>query len=60
MDRAAAASSVDRAAAAGELARLEKELAAWKQDLDGSYKALLVQRDWAQAQLDAAAKSNPS
>jgi len=60
VDRAAAASSVDRAAAAGELARLEKELAAWKQDLDGSYKALLVQRDWAQAQLDAAAKSNPS
>jgi len=60
VDRATTASSVDRAAAASELARLEKELAAWKQDLDGSYKALVVQRDWAQAQLDAAAKQNPS
>lgn len=60
VDRATAAPSVDRTAAAAELARLERELAAWKQDLDGSYKALLVQRDWAQAQLDAAAKSNPS
>src|SRR3569623_724983 len=60
VDRAATASSVARGVAASELARLEKEIAAWKQDLDGSYKALLVQRDWAQAQLDAAAKSNPS
>jgi F-type H+-transporting ATPase subunit epsilon len=60
VDRAANASSIDRAAAASELAKLEKELAGWKQDLDGSYKALVVQRDWAQAQLDAAAKSNPS
>jgi F-type H+-transporting ATPase subunit epsilon len=60
VDRAATASSVDRTAAAGELAKLETEIAAWKQDLDGSYKALVVRRDWAQAQLDAAAKLNPS
>lgn len=60
VDRAANASSIDRAAAASELAKLEREIAAWKQDLDGSYKALCVQRDWAQARLDAAAKSNPS
>ena len=60
VDRAANATSIDRAAAASELSKLEREIAAWKQDLDGSYKALLVQRDWAQAQLDAAAKSNPS
>ncbi|HEX4511483.1 MAG TPA: ATP synthase F1 subunit epsilon [Burkholderiaceae bacterium] len=60
VDRASNASGIDRAAAAAELTRLEREIAAWKQDLDGSYKALVVQRDWAQAQLDAAAKSNPS
>jgi len=60
VDRATNASSVDRASAARELARLESELAAWKQDLDGSYKALVVQRDWAQAQVDAATKLNPS
>ena len=60
VDRATNASSVDRASAASELARLESELAAWKQDLDGSYKALVVQRDWAQAQVDAATKLNPS
>jgi len=60
VDRATNAPAIDRAAAAAELARLEKEIAGWKQDLDGSYKALCVQRDWAQAQLDAAAKSNPS
>lgn len=60
VDRATNATSVDRAAAASHLARLEGELAAWKQDLDGSYKALVVQRDWAQAQVDAATKLNPS
>ena len=60
VDRATNATSVDRAAAASQLARLEGELAAWKQDLDGSYKALVVQRDWAQAQVDAATKLNPS
>jgi len=60
VDRASNSSGIDRAAAAAELARLEKEIAGWKHDLDGSYKALVVQRDWAQAQLDAAAKSNPS
>jgi len=60
VDRATNATSVDRAAAATQLARLEGELAAWKQDLDGSYKALVVQRDWAQAQVDAATKLNPS
>src|SRR3569832_1349124 len=60
VDRATNASSIDRAAAARELARLEREIAGWKQELDGSYKALLVQRDWAQAQLDADTKSIPS
>lgn len=60
VDRATNASSVDRAAAERELAKLEGEIAAWKQDLDGTYKALCVRRDWMQAQLDAAARLNPS
>ncbi|HEY4186152.1 MAG TPA: ATP synthase F1 subunit epsilon [Polyangia bacterium] len=60
VDRASNASAVDRAAAAGELAKLEAEITAWKADLDGTYKALCVRRDWMQAQLDAAGRLNPS
>jgi F-type H+-transporting ATPase subunit epsilon len=60
VDRAATAATVDRAAAARDLAKLEAEITAWKQDLDGTYKALCVRRDWLQAQLDAAARLNPS
>ena len=60
VDRASTASAVDRSAAARDLAKLEAEITAWKQDLDGTYKALCVRRDWLQAQLDAAARLNPS
>jgi F-type H+-transporting ATPase subunit epsilon len=53
VDRAVAASGIDRAAAARDLARAETEIAAWKQELDGAYAALLVRRDWALAQVNA-------
>ena len=60
VDHAANATAVDHQAAAKELARLEAEITAWKQDLDGTYKALIVRRDWALAQINAAARLNPS
>ena len=34
----------------------DKDLSAWKGELDGAYKALEVRRQWAQARLDAAQK----
>ncbi|HEX2656977.1 MAG TPA: ATP synthase F1 subunit epsilon [Polyangia bacterium] len=60
VDQATNATAVDRAAAEKELVKLEGELSAWKAELDGTYKALCVRRDWAQAQLNAAARLNPS
>ena len=60
VDQAVNASAVDRAAAEKDLVKLEGEINAWKQDLDGTYKALCVRRDWAMAQLNAAARLNPS
>jgi F-type H+-transporting ATPase subunit epsilon len=57
VDRAVAAGTIDRAAAEKELADADRELAAWKRDLDGAYHALLVRRQWAQARLDASARS---
>jgi F-type H+-transporting ATPase subunit epsilon len=60
VDHATNATAVDRAAAEKELVKLEGELSAWKADLDGTYKALCVRRDWAMAQLSAAARLNPS
>jgi len=60
VDQAINASGVDRAAAEKELVKLEGEISAWKADLDGTYKALCVRRDWAMAQLNAAARLNPS
>jgi len=60
VDHALSASAVDRAAAEKELAKLEGEIAAWKQELDGTYRALRLRRDWALARVDAAARLNPS
>lgn len=54
VDQALTAASVDRAAAEKELAHTEAEIAAWKRELDGSYQALVVRRDWALAQITAA------
>ncbi len=57
VDQALAAADIDRDAAARELAQADKELAAWKGELDGAYQALVLRRGWAQARLDAAARA---
>jgi F-type H+-transporting ATPase subunit epsilon len=54
VDQAVVAAGIDRGGAQKALAQAESELAAWKQELDGAYQALLVRRDWALAQVNAA------
>ena len=54
VDRAMPAAGVDRALAEQDLAKAEGELAAWKSELDGTYQALVVRRDWALARIQAA------
>ena len=57
---AVGASGVDVPGAQKKLAEAEAEIAGWKRELDGSYQALLARRDWALAQINAAARQNPS
>lgn len=57
---AVGAGSVDVPGAQKRLAEAEAEIAAWKGELDGSYQVLLARRDWALAQINAAARQNPS
>lgn len=57
VDQAMAAVDIDREAAGRELAGADKELAAWKGELDGAYEALVLRRGWAQARVDAAART---
>jgi F-type H+-transporting ATPase subunit epsilon len=59
VDQATTAAGVDKAEAQKDLADADKELAAWKGELDGAYQALVVRRQWAQARLDAADRSAP-
>jgi F-type H+-transporting ATPase subunit epsilon len=54
VDQALASSGIDKAEAQRDLVAADKELAAWKGELDGAYRALVVRRQWAQARLDAA------
>ena len=54
------AGSVDVAAAQKKLAEAEAEITAWKREQDGTYQALLARRDWALAQINAAARQSPS
>jgi F-type H+-transporting ATPase subunit epsilon len=60
VDQAQAAKDVDRDVAARDLAAADKELAAWKAELDGAYDALLIRRGWAQARLDVAGRDAPA
>ena len=60
VDEAVSAGDVDREAAARELAEAERELAAWKGELDGAHQALVIRRGWAQARLDAANRGAPA
>ena len=57
---AVGAGSVDVPAAQKRLAETEAELTAWKREQDGTYQGLLARRDWALAQINAAARQNPS
>jgi F-type H+-transporting ATPase subunit epsilon len=57
VDQAQAAGDVDRPAAERDLAEADRELGAWKGELDGAYAALLIRRQWAAARLDAAARA---
>jgi len=57
VDQAMAAVDIDREAALRELGDADKQLAAWKGELDGAYQALVLKRGWAQARLDAAARA---
>ena len=59
VDRALPAAEVDREAAERDVAQADRELAAWKAELDGAYHALLTRRQWAQARIDAAARIAP-
>ena len=59
VDQAVSAAGVDRAEAQKDLAAADKELGAWKGELDGAYLALVVKRQWAQARLDAADRAAP-
>lgn len=60
VEEAVAAGDVDRDVAARELADADRELAAWKGELDGAHQALVLRRGWAQARLDAASRAAPS
>jgi F-type H+-transporting ATPase subunit epsilon len=59
VERALAVAGIDRPAAEKELADADRELAAWKGELDGAYHALVVRRQWAQARLDASDRAAP-
>jgi F-type H+-transporting ATPase subunit epsilon len=56
VDQALVTADIDKAEAQRDLVAADKELAAWKGELDGAWKALDVKRQWAQARLDAAAR----
>ncbi len=57
---AVAAGSVNAANAKKDLAEAEAELTAWKREQDSAYQGLIARRDWALAQIAAAARANAS
>lgn len=57
VERALTAGEIDRTAATKETDAADAELAAWKKDLDGEWKALASRRAWAQARVDAAVRA---
>lgn len=56
VDQAVGATSIDRAAAERDLAKVEAELASWKDTPDAAYQVLLARRDWALARVAAASR----
>ena len=59
VSEASSAEEIDRDAASKELAAADHELAHWKGELGGDYKALLSRRAWALARIDAASRLAP-
>jgi F-type H+-transporting ATPase subunit epsilon len=57
VDQALIARDVDTARAEKDLAAADKDLAAWHGELDGAHQTLVERRGWAQARLDAAART---
>ncbi|MCG5052185.1 MAG: ATP synthase F1 subunit epsilon [Myxococcales bacterium] len=55
--QATRSSGINREAAAGELAETEKQLTDWKGDFGGDHQALQLRRAWAEARVNAAARS---
>lgn len=53
------ASDIDAPAVGKELAKDDADIAHWKGELGGEYKALLSKRAWDSARLDAAARRAP-
>ena len=56
VDQALTARDVDRDRAEKDLAAADRDLTAWKGELDGAHQALVERRGWAQARLDAATR----
>lgn len=54
---AKAATTIDRDAAAAEMLQADTKLSDWKGDLGAEYQALLSRRAWAEARVNAVAKS---
>lgn len=59
ISEAVTAEEIDREATAKDVARLDAEIAGWKGDQGGDFKALLSRRAWAGAKSDAAARRAP-
>ena len=57
VDRAVAGEDVDRAAATKEVTETDAAIASWQKDAAGEYQSLVLRRAFAQARLDAAARS---
>lgn len=58
VDQAVPAGDIDRAEAERDLVAADKELAAWKSELDGAFKAVDLRRQWAQARVDACGRGS--
>ena len=51
-------SSIDRDAAALEMAETDRQLSEWQGDLGAEYQALRLKRDWAEARVNAASRGS--
>jgi F0F1-type ATP synthase epsilon subunit len=54
------ATTIDRDSAAADMVDADKKLTDWKGDLGAEYQALIARRAWAEARVNAVAKSGHS